>query len=457
MTINLDKVADELSNLAESGVKKARAKGAEEAEVFISNINTINITLKTSVIEAREGTSLGLGIRVVSDGKVGFAATSGISETRINDTIEEALDVAKIRPLDPRFTHLPDRLSIPSEDGVIDDKILGFSETQALEEVNDLAKTAFEYDKRVKGLYGGVGVQKGAFAVSNSRGITGCSKRAMIGGGAYLTAIENGKRKTGSEDIDSRELVDFRRVGSEAAQRAIRMLKSKRLGKSFLTTVVWENISISPLLKWMFNSASSARNVQEGKSFFKGKLGEKVASNIFTIIDDGQLPDGLLTFKLDSEGIPSQTTTLIQNGLLENYLYDSYSALQENKSSTGNAGRQWPEPFLYTPNVTTSNLVVKTGRKDLEGLINEVDEGVLVTDFVMGSGHANMTTGEFSVVAPSAFMIENGEVKFPLEPITIAGNFFHSLKNIVKAGSDSRITSVGKIPSLTIENLTVSG
>jgi len=457
VTIDLDKVADELSTLAESCVKKAKARGAEEAEVFISNINTINITLKTNVIEAREGTSIGLGMRVVLDGKVGFAATSGVDDKRINDTIEEALDVAKIRPLDPRFTHLPDHLSIPSKDGKIDKKILEFSETQALKEVNDLAKTGFEYDKRVKGLYGGVGVERGVFAVSNSRGVTGCSKAAIIGGGAYLTAIENGKRKTGSEEIDSRELVDFHKVGSDAAKRAIKMLKSEKLGKSFLTTVVWENISISPLLKWMFNSASSARNVQEGKSFFKEKLGNKVASSIFTIIDDGQLPEGLQTFKLDSEGTPSQTITLIQDGILQNYLYDSYSALQENKSSTGNAGRQWPEPFLYTPNVTTSNLVVKKGSRDLEGLVSEVDEGVLVTDFVMGAGHANMTTGEFSVVAPSAFMIKKGEVKSPLEPITIAGNFFHSLKNITTIGLDSRITSAGKIPSLTIENLTVSG
>ena len=100
---------------------------------------------------------------------------------------------------------------------------------------------------------------------------------------------------------------------------------------------------------------------------------------------------------------------------------------------------------------------MKPGKKDLDGLIREVDEGVLVTDFIMGAGHANVTTGEFSVVAPNAFLIENGEVKRPLEPLTIAGNFFHSLKNIAQIGSDSRITSIGKIPSLTIKNLTVSG
>jgi PmbA protein len=86
-----------------------------------------------------------------------------------------------------------------------------------------------------------------------------------------------------------------------------------------------------------------------------------------------------------------------------------------------------------------------------------VDEGILVTSFVMGVGHSNMLTGEFSVVAPSAFLLNNGEIKHPLESITIAGNFFQSLKSIIDVGSDVRITSVGKTPSLTIEDLTVSG
>lgn len=457
MTVDLDRISDELSSLADLGVKKAKVKGAEESEVFISNIDTLSISIKTNVVEARQGISLGLGIRVVLNGKVGFAATSGIEEKKIDRTIQEAIDVARIRPLDPKFTHLADPISIPSRDGIIDNKVLEFSETDALEEVNTLSKTAFEYDKRVKALFGGVGVQKGVFAVANSRGIADFSMGAFMGGGVYLTAIDNGKQKTGSESIDSRKLADFHEVGSKAAQRAIRMLESKPLGKSFRTTVVWENVAISPLLKGMLNAASSARNVQEGKSFFKGKLGQRVASDVFTVVDDGQLPEGLLTFKTDSEGIPSQTTTLLEEGALKNYIYDSYSALQENRRSTGNAGRGWPEPFLSTPNVLTSNLVLKSGKKDLDGLISGVGEGVLVTDFIMGAGHANVITGEFSVVAPNAFMIENGEVKRPLEPLTIAGNFFHSLKNIEQVGSDSRITSIGKIPSLIIKDLTVSG
>jgi len=235
------------------------------------------------------------------------------------------------------------------------------------------------------------------------------------------------------------------------------MLKSRPLRKSLRTTVVWENVAIAPLLQGMLNEASNARNVQEGKSFFKDRLGEKVASGIFTALDDGQLSEGLLTFRVDTEGIPLQTTALIEKGVLKGYLYDSYSAIQEHKKSTGAASRNWPEPFLSTPIIQTSNLVLKPGVRDLDGLIREVDEGILVTDFVMGSGHANMTTGEFSVVAPSAFLIEKGEVKNPLEPVTVAGNFFNSLKDIAHVGSDSKITSAGKIPSIIMDDLSVSG
>jgi len=455
MTFDPDQIADELSTLAELGIKKA--EGLEEAEVFISNVDTLNVQVYTGIVEARQGMALGLGIRVVHAGKVGFAATSGIDKAKIDSTMQEAIQVAKARPLDPKFKHLPDPISISSKDGITDKQLLEFSEEEALKEIEVLSEEALAYDKRVKALNGVVVLNKGVFTIANSRGISTCSKGTILGGGVYLTAMENGKQKTGLEQLESRRLVDFGEVGSKAAQRAIKMLDSKPLGKSLRTTVVWENIAISPLLRGMFNTASSAQNVQEGRSYFKGKLNQKVADEIFTIIDDGQLHEGLSTFKTDAEGIPSQTTTLIEDGVLKSYLYDSYSALYEKRESTGNAGRRWPEPFLFTPAVSTSNLVVKTGKNDLDGLTSQVDEGILVTDFIMGAGHSNVVTGEFSVVAPNAYLIKNGEVKHPLESVTIAGNFFHSLKNVTEIGSDSKITDVGKIPSITIKDLTVSG
>ncbi|NIO17195.1 MAG: hypothetical protein GTO14_10630 [Anaerolineales bacterium] len=107
--------------------------------------------------------------------------------------------------------------------------------------------------------------------------------------------------------------------------------------------------------------------------------------------------------------------------------------------------------------MSTSNLVVTPGSKNLDELVAEVDKGILITDFVMGIGHANTVTGEFSVVAPSAFLVENGDVIRPLEPVTVAGNFFHALKNVQQIGRDTRLLGMGKIPSILIGDLTVSG
>lgn len=459
MAVDLNSLENKLAALTDLGVKKALTKGAEEAEAFASYTDITRIDIKTAIIDASQGAPSGIGIRVVVDGKVGFSATSGIDEAQIGQVAEEAVAVARIRPLDPAFKHLPDPVKRSSKDGIIDNRILEFSEKEALNEVSMLAKRTFEYDKRIKSLWGGVEVWRGTFAVSNSRGLNSCAKGAYIGAGIYCVAMKNGKQKTGSEDLTSRKLTDFSEVGTKAADRAVKMLEAKPLGKSLKTPTVWENKAIGYLFWNMLKTATNAQNVQEGKSYFKGRIGKKVASNIITVVDDGQLPEGLSTQKIDAEGVPMQKTMLIEKGVLKSFLYDSYAALRENKESTGNAKRPTTsnEPFLATPTVSTTNLVVEPGGKTLEGLVAEVDEGVLITDFVMGVGHANPITGEFSVVAPSAFLVEKGEIVHPLEPVTVAGNFFHALKKVQAIGCDTRLLEIGKIPSIVIGDLTVSG
>jgi PmbA protein len=443
--------------LADSGVKKALTKGAEEAEAFVSYADIISIILNKNIVEARQGAPCGLGVRIVADGKVGFAATSGIDEAQMLQTVGEATEVARIRPPDPDFKHLPDHITRSSRTGIIDDHVIGFSEKDALNGVKTIAETAFEHHKQIKSLMAFMEVGRTCFAIANSRGVADSTKGAYLYVSIDCIAVNNGKQKSASEFLVSRTLEDFSEIGKKAADHAVKMLESKPLGKSARTTTVWKNVAIEELLKNMLQTASNARNVQEGKSYFKGKTNEKVASDTVTIVDDGQLPEGLATHKIDAEGVPMRTTIIIENGILKSYLYDNYSALREDKQSSGNAKRDWPEPFIQTPTASTTNLIVKPGRKKLEELIATVDEGVLITDNVMGALHANTITGDFSVVAPNAFLIKKGEVKNPLEPITIAGNFFLALKKVRETGSDTRLLESGKIPSITIEDLTVSG
>ena len=199
MTVDLDSLQDQLATLADFGVKKALAKGAHEAEALVSHADDISIAIRKAMIEARRGAPSGIGIRVVVDGKLGFAATSGTNETQIEKTAGEAVAVARITPLDPDFKHLPDPVTRSSRDGTIDDRVIGFSEKDALKQVNTLAETTLKYDKRIKSLEGDIGVGGAVFAIANSRGIASTSKASYIYGGIYCIAMKEKKQKTGSD------------------------------------------------------------------------------------------------------------------------------------------------------------------------------------------------------------------------------------------------------------------
>lgn len=467
MMNDLSDLQDRLIFLAELGVKRALKGGAEEAEAFVSNTDLMSVNISNTISQARQGTSAGVGIRVVKDGRLGFAAASGIDEQRIEGVAMEALSVAKLSPLDPHFKQLPNPIKRNSHDGVIDKRILNLTWNDISNMLNSLIGAVLEYDKRIKSVEGRIWMEKRVFAVVNSRGIADSAKSVFMGAFLECVAAEQGKEKMATDFLFSRNLMDPTRMSVKVAERATKMLQAKPLRKSLKTTTVWENISIghhivreTGLLKLMLSTAVSARNVQSGKSPWEDKINEEVASEAITIYDDGQLPEGIATAKIDAEGVPTSTTLLIEKGVLKTFLYDSYSAFKEGKLSTGNAVRYWgeaAEAFLNQPEASTTNIVVEPGTRNLEELIEEVDEGILITDLVMGVPNSNPVTGDFSCVSRNAFLIKRGEISDPLEPITVAGNFFQAIKKVREIGRDSCITPSGKIPSIIIEDLTVSG
>jgi PmbA protein len=457
MNMKAESLQTDLLAKAELGVKKALKKGAQEAEAFVSTADMISVNAKKVLLDARRGSASGIGIMVALDGRVGFAAVSGTGDLQIDNAAEEAVTVARIRPPDRDFKHLPDPVKLPSRDGLLDEQVLLFSEESALKAAAKLAESTYQYDKRVDAVYVNVSVHRGAYAVANSRGVAGSTRTAHESAAVNCTASESGRQKTGAQYAFSRNVIDLNEVGPKAAERAVAMLKAKPLGKTLKTPVIWENMSIGDLFGYMLGAALNARFVQEGRSCFKDKIGEKIAGTNITVIDDGQLMDGVNTSRIDAEGVPRRTTAVISEGVLMTCLYNSYVALKEDRESTGNAARNWPEPFLDTPGVSTTNLVVKTGSRNFDELVNGMDEGILVIGEVMGMGNSNTITGEFSLVAPATFLVKNGIASSPLEPVTIAGNFFDALKSIREIGTDGLLTRWGKIPSMVFNELSVSG
>jgi PmbA protein len=217
--------------------------------------------------------------------------------------------------------------------------------------------------------------------------------------------------------------------------------------------VIFSQTAFQDLLYFTLINAVKADYVQRSQSAFKGKIGEKVASEIVTIFDDGLLKGGLRTWKFDGEGVPQQKTLVIEKGVLRNLIYDNYSAKKEGKTSTGNATRAG---YLSTPRIEATNFHFMPGKNSPEELISEVDNGLLVY-YLQGAHSSNPASGEFSVVATPAWKIENGEIAHPTKGVMLAGSIFQVLKNISALANNERKAGQIVAPWVCVENVKIIG
>jgi len=196
--------------------------------------------------------------------------------------------------------------------------------------------------------------------------------------------------------------------------------------------------------------AANGDSIYRGASFFAGKLGEKVAADSVTVIDDGTIVGGFGTSPFDGEGLPSRRTVIIENGVLKNYLLNTYTGRKLNMPSTGNASRG----LAGNPGIGPGNLFMVAGAQTPEEILHSVPNGLYVTE-LMGFG-INMVTGDYSRGA-AGLWIENGELTYAVEEITIAGNLKDIFQNIVAIGNDLVFRGSTASPTLCIEGMTIAG
>jgi PmbA protein len=241
-------------------------------------------------------------------------------------------------------------------------------------------------------------------------------------------------------------------VGKEAAKMALSALKTKSV-ETKSSTLILTQFALQDLLAYTLINAVEAGNVQRNQSPFKDKLGQKVASDNITIYDDGLFSGGLRTWAFDGEGSPHQKTTVIEKGILRNFLYDNYSARKDGKESTGNASRAG---YLSTPSIDTTNFHIMPGNKTSNEMLSEVDDGLIIY-YLQGAHSSNPVSGEFSVVATPAWKIKNGEIVHCSRGVMLAGNIFEVLKNVSLVGSNERQMGQLISPWIQVENVRVIG
>jgi PmbA protein len=432
-----------------------KKKDIDQAEVFLSFSKSLKIDVHNQKIESVKGIEeIGCGIRIIKDQKEGFAYTSDFDESVVEQTIQCAIENAKSSEED-EFLSLPEKPRDRPADqlNLYDEKIAQTCVKEKIGLALEIEAFAYRQDKRVKK------TEKVSYSeaesqiwIANSNGVNANYKSNYCGGFANVIASLNAGMEAGFGIDFVKRFEEFKpeKVGIEAAQRAAELLGAKQIPSQKIP-LVFDPFVGTQILE-VLSYALLADSVQKGKSLFADKIGTQVGSKILNIIDDGRLANGLGSAPFDAEGVLTRETKLIENGKLNTFLHNTYTANKGKTRSTGNAVRP---SFMGLPSVGANNLYIRPGEKSPESIIASIKKGLYITR-VMGIHTANPISGDFSVGA-SGIMIEKGQKTYPVRGITIAGNLIEMFKELDAIGSDLRfIEDVGS-PTLLIHDMTVSG
>ncbi len=443
-------------SLAEDTVKVAQKLGSTESEAYVYEGQATNIGIELGQIsKTNRIIDRGLGIRVVVDNAIGFAYTNIVNDAQaIENVVAQALSAAKASKPDPDWKGLTSKKPYGSTEGTYDQKIVELSPEDLVKVTSTMLDAAVEVDKRVFPAEGGVGSGYIANAIANSNGVSGYDRGTIVECSLAALAKEGGQVTPVCFEFNAARnySLDPSWVGKEAAKLAVSALKSKPV-ETKTTKVVLTQFALQDLFGYTLMGAVKADSVQRNQSPFKGKIGERVASEQLSIYDDGLYPAGLRTSVFDGEGVPHQKTPVIEKGVLKSFLYDTYSAKKDGTVSTGNASRAG---YLSTPGVDTTNFQIVSGDKTSDQMLNEVGDGLIIY-YLQGAHSSNPVSGEFSVVATPCWKIKDGEIAYPCKGVMLAGNIFELLKNITVVGGNERQMGSVIAPWIIAENLRVIG
>jgi PmbA protein len=364
------------------------------------------------------------------------------------------MDLARIASED-EFAGIPepDQLGSLGDLQLYHEDVYSLPPDERIDYARRAERAALDADPRLKNSDGGsFDAATGHRVLANSHGFVGEYRRSYCSVSAAPIAQDaNGNMQRDYWYSSARtmaKLESAESVGKEAARRTLRRLGARKIASTQVPIVLDQTVSGS-ILGNIFE-AINGDSVYRQSSFLAGKLGEKVAADHITVVDDGTIPGGFGSEPFDDEGIPTRRTVVIENGVLKSYLLNSYTAKKLGMKSTGNAARG----LAGTPSIGAGNFFLQKGDRTPQQIISGIKQGLYVFQF-LGMG-VNMVTGDYSRGA-SGLWIENGELTYPVEEITVAGNLKDMLNNISEIGNDLIFRGSVAAPTLRIDGMMVAG
>jgi len=433
----------------------AKRGGATEADVVIVDGENLSVQVRLAAVDrlskAREKR---LGLRVFMGKRSASTSTSDFSSTSLHQLVEQTCTLARA-VVEDQVSGLPAAEEMAKEQPDLDlHDTTRLDTDQQIELARRAESAAMAADARITNSEGAdFDSSSGRIVLANSHGFVGEYRSSSFSLSVSPIAVDPA---TGAMQRDAwygvqrkfTKLESPEAIGAEAAKRAVRRLGAKKVGTKRVPVVFDQEMAAS--LMGNLCGAVSGYSLYKGASFLIGQLGKPLAPDYVTIYDDGRMVGGLGSRPFDGEGLATRKNAVVERGTLTSYLLDAYSGKKLGLPSTGNASRSVGE----SPSVGPTNFYLAPGSRSADDIIGTIKDGLYVTELI-GFG-INMVTGDYSRGA-SGFWIENGELAYPVEEITIAGNLKQMFRDIEMIGSDLIFRGRIASPTIKISEMTVAG
>jgi len=430
-----------LSNKASYCIDLAKKLGATDSSIVVSNSISETVNFRNKKLdESNRSDNLGIGITTYIGKKKSSISSSNLLNDNLNILIEKCIESTKNTPED-EYNSLPDKDLLAKE---VDDLNL-YDDTHIknenkIEYLNRLEVSASK-DKKIVNTESSFTEDKSNFILANSDGFCKGYKTSSFVASSVTVAKDDKSMERDYEYTNKchlKDIIDAEELGRIAAEQTIRKLSPKKIGSEKIAIIFDKRIAKGILST--FASAISSSAISRGTSFLKDKINQKIFSNELNIFDKPDILKGLGSRSFDSEGVKTNTLKLVEQGVLRHYLVDTYNGKKLNLKSNGRCGG-------------TSNLYFDNGNISYKDLLNSNSKCLYITETI---GHgSNIVTGDYSVGA-TGFLIESGEFKYPINEITIAGNFNDMFQNITLA-NDLEFEYSTNSPTMMIEGMVVAG
>jgi PmbA protein len=444
----------DLTELAADVLDQARQQGATAGDLVIASGESFSAGIRLGKVEKIQNSQeKRMGLRLFAGQSSAITSTANFTQAALQAFVTETFDLAKATAAD-EFSGLPAQSDLAQDvpDLDLSDTNAPLTVEEKLTRAQEAEEAAFASDSRITNSEGAEFANASREIVyANSLGFCGSYHTTSFSLSVVPVASQDGGMQRDYWYSSQRKLKDLeaaKAVGQKAAERTVRRLGAKQV-RTQDAPVVFEPEMAASLLRHLAGAISGSALYRK-TSFLLDKVGEKIAADGLFVEDHARIPSALGSKPFDGEGLPTRQNIVVEDGVLTSYLLDTYSARKLGLRSTGNASRS----FADTPAASTTNFFLRPGTTPPEDIIRSVRSGLYVTE-LSGFG-VNSVTGDYSRGAVGLW-IEDGEIAYPVEEITIAGNLLDMFKNIEVIGNDLERRGTISAPTVKIARMTIAG